>query len=106
MKLAVIGTGYVGLVTGVCFAEYGNTVICVDNDRAKVDALNAGRIPIYEPGLSEMVAHNKAIGSLAFTDDIASALSHADLCFICVGTPQADDGRTDLGYVLGVAAEI
>jgi UDPglucose 6-dehydrogenase len=106
MKLAMIGTGYVGLVTGVCFAEYGNTVICADNDKAKIDALNEGRIPIYEPGLSEMTAHNKAIGSLEFTDDIAYALSSADICFICVGTPQADDGRTDLSYVLGVAAEI
>jgi UDPglucose 6-dehydrogenase len=102
----MVGTGYVGLVTGVCFAEYGNTVICVDNDKAKVDALNAGRIPIYEPGLSEMASHNRAIGSLEFTGDIAYALSGADICFICVGTPQTGGGRTDLSYVLGVASEI
>jgi UDPglucose 6-dehydrogenase len=106
MKLSIIGTGYVGLVTGACFAEYGNTVICVDNDKTKVASLKEGRIPIYEPGLGEIVAHNISVGSLEFTDDIAYALSRSDLCFICVGTPPREDGRTDLSYVLAVAAEI
>jgi UDPglucose 6-dehydrogenase len=106
MKLALVGTGYVGLVTGACFAEYGNSVICVDNDKAKVDTLKDGRIPIYEPGLDDMVAHNMSIGNLEFTSDIAYALAHADLCFICVGTPQGADGGTDLRYVLAAASDI
>jgi UDPglucose 6-dehydrogenase len=106
MKLSIIGTGYVGLVTGVCFAEYGNTVICVDSDKAKVNKLSQGLMPIYEPGLKDMVIHNMSIGNLEFTGDISYALDCSDICFICVGTPQGCDGRTDLSYVLSAASDI
>ncbi len=106
MKLAVVGTGYVGLVTGTCFAEMGNQVICVDNDKSKIDLLNNGGIPIWEPGLEEMVVSNHKEGRLTFTTDIASAVKASDICFIAVGTPPDEDGSADLQYVLAVATDI
>lgn len=106
MKIAVIGTGYVGLVTGTCFAEMGNQVICVDNNREKIDMLNSGKIPIWEPGLESMVNNNVEQGRLSFTTDIASAVKASEICFIAVGTPPGEDGSADLQYVLAVAAGI
>ncbi len=106
MKLAVIGTGYVGLVTGTCFAEMGNDVICVDNDKRKIDMLNNGKIPIWEPGLEEMVKRNKAEGRISFTTDIKDAVEKSLICFIAVGTPPDEDGSADLQYVLAVAKDI
>jgi UDP-glucose 6-dehydrogenase len=106
MKIAVIGTGYVGLVAGTCFAETGNEVLCVDRDAAKIDALKAGRIPIYEPGLEEMVRRNVAEERLSFTTDTAAAVRESLVVFIAVGTPAGDDGSSDLSMVLSVAREI
>ena len=106
MKVVVVGTGYVGLVTGTCFAERGSHVVCVDIDQAKIDALHRGVIPIYEPGLEEMVKANVAEGRLDFTTSLAEALPGADFAFIAVGTPPGEDGSADLQYVLGVAREI
>ncbi|MDD3049657.1 MAG: UDP-glucose/GDP-mannose dehydrogenase family protein [Candidatus Cloacimonetes bacterium] len=106
MKLTVIGTGYVGLVTGTCFAEMGYNVICVDNDQSKIDLLNNGGIPIYEPGLEEMVKRNTAEGRLSFTSDIKTAVENSLICFIAVGTPPGEDGSADLQYVLAVAKNI
>lgn len=106
MKVAVIGTGYVGLVTGTCFANMGNTVWCVDVDREKIKNLENGIIPIYEPGLSEMVIHNHKQGNLYFTTEIQEALEVCTICFIAVGTPMGEDGSADLHYVLGVAESI
>ncbi len=96
MKITVIGTGYVGLVTGTCLAETGNDVTCVDCDRKKIDVLNRGHIPIYEPGLAELVARNVAGGRLRFTTDLPTAAKKARLVFLAVGTPSADDGSVDL----------
>ena len=96
MAIAIVGTGYVGLVTGTCFADSGNEVTCVDIDAAKIARLNNGEIPIYEPGLSEMVEHNIEAGRLKFTTDLAAAVSDADFVFLAVGTPPADDGSADL----------
>jgi UDPglucose 6-dehydrogenase len=96
MKIAVIGTGYVGLVTGTCLAETGNDVTCIDNDRRKIEVLNRGHIPLYEPGLAELVARNVAGGRLQFTVDEVSAVKKARLVFLAVGTPPADDGSVDL----------
>lgn len=106
MKIAMIGTGYVGLVTGACFAEMGNRVWCVDVDKEKIVALNEGRIPIYEPGLSEMILTNRRQGHLSFTTSLAEALAEAEVCFIAVGTPMGEDGSADLQYVKAVAREI
>jgi UDPglucose 6-dehydrogenase len=106
MKLAVIGTGYVGLVTGTCFAEYGNTVVCVDNNQDKIDQLRQAIIPIYEPSLEEIVKDNIESGNLTFTTDLKEAANASDIIFICVGTPQKDDGSTDLTYVEAVAQEL
>ncbi len=106
MNIAVIGTGYVGLVTGTCFAEMGNKVICVDNDENKINMLNAGKIPIWEPGLEEMVDNNVEQGRLSFTVDIAESIKVSDICFIAVGTPPGEDGSADLQFVLAVAADI
>ncbi|GIW43719.1 MAG: UDP-glucose 6-dehydrogenase [Candidatus Binatia bacterium] len=106
MKLCVIGTGYVGLVAGTCFAESGNDVICVDIDASKIERLRRGEVPIYEPGLEELIRRNVAEGRLAFTTDLAEAVRKSLLCFIAVGTPQSDDGSADLGAVIRVAAEI
>lgn len=103
----MIGAGYVGLVSSVCFAEFGADVICVDKDPSKVEALQAGRVPIYEPGLSSMIAANKAAGRLKFTMDLAAAVSAADAIFIAVGTPsRRGDGHADLTYVFEAAKEI
>ncbi|WP_026702129.1 UDP-glucose dehydrogenase family protein [Salibacterium aidingense] len=106
MNLAVIGTGYVGLVSGTCFAELGNRVICVDNMTEKVERLNRNEIPIYEPGLEELVRKNKEEGLLSFTTDIGGAVRHSDIILIAVGTPETETGAADLSYVYGVAEEI
>ena len=106
MKISVIGTGYVGLVTGTCFAEMGNKVYCVDVDKEKIKKLKQGVIPIYEPGLEEMVKRNMDEENLVFTTSIEEALKNTSICFIAVGTPMDDDGSADLKYVLGVAKEI
>lgn len=106
MKIAVIGTGYVGLVAGTCFAETGNSVICVDVNPAKVEALRNGQIPIFEPGLEEMVLRNVHAGRLAFTTATAEAVAASAVIFIAVGTPQDEDGSADLSYVLAAAREI
>lgn len=103
MKVTMIGTGYVGLVTGTCFAESGNDVTCLDVDQTKVDLLNNGGIPIYEPGLTELVKRNAASGRLKFTTDYSAAISDADCVFICVGTPQDENGSADLKYVQSCA---
>src|SRR6188474_2140892 len=106
MKIAVVGTGYVGLVVGACLAENGNNVTCVDRDAAKIDTLRAGRMPIYEPGLEEIVRRNHEEERLAFTSDLPAAVRDSDIVFIAVGTPQGEDGSADLHHVLGVAHEI
>ncbi len=103
MKIAVVGTGYVGLVAGTCFAETGNRVICVDVDEAKIQALQQGKIPIFEPGLSEMVHRNAAEERLLFTTDLEKAVKESLIIFIAVGTPPGEDGSADLRYVLDVA---
>ncbi|KIO43906.1 MULTISPECIES: UDP-glucose dehydrogenase family protein [Sanguibacteroides] len=106
MRIAVVGTGYVGLVSGTCLAETGITVTCVDVDRAKIELLNNGGIPIFEPGLAELVVRNQSDGRLFFTTSLREALKDADAVFIAVGTPPDEDGSADLKYVLGVAREI
>lgn len=107
MKIAMIGTGYVGLVSGVCFSDFGHDVICVDKDPAKIDSLNAGKVPIFEPGLDALMAKNVAAGRLSFTLDLAAAVDGADAVFIAVGTPtRRGDGHADLTYVMTAAEEI
>src|SRR2546430_16858329 len=106
MNICVVGTGYVGLVTGAVFADLGNDIVCVDKDRDKIEALRAGRMPIYEPGLEEMVARNVDDRRLSFTTDMGAGIRHADVIFIAVGTPPKDTGETDLSQVEAVAAEI
>jgi len=106
MNLTVIGTGYVGLVSGTCFAEMGNAVTCVDIDAKKIDDLNKGKIPIYEPGLEPMVNRNLENNTLSFTTDLAQSLEKCDVAFIAVGTPMGEDGSADLQYVINVASEI
>jgi len=106
MRVAVVGTGYVGLVAGVCFAESGNDVVCVDNNPAKVRLLRRGKVPIYEPGLEEMVRRNRAEGRLTFTTTLAKAVRDSAVVFIAVGTPQGEDGSADLKYVLEVARDV
>ena len=106
MKIAVVGTGYVGLVTGTCFAEMGATVTCVDIDQAKIDGLERGVLPIYEPGLEPLVLENHREGRLHFTTSLAEAMEDSNIYFIAVGTPPGEDGSADLQYVLGVAREI
>ena len=106
MNICVVGTGYVGLVTGAVFADLGNDVVCVDRIREKIEALRAGRMPIYEPGLEEMVSRNVTDGRLSFTTDLSAAVRASDVIFIAVGTPPKEDGETDLSQVEGVAAEI
>jgi len=106
MKITVIGTGYVGLVSGVCYAEIGHQVICVDKDPRKIDMLNAGGIPIYEPGLKEMAAANREAGKLSFTGNLASAVRQSDIIIIAVGTPPLPSGEANLAYIDEVALEI
>jgi len=106
MKISVIGTGYVGLVSGTCFAEMGNDVICVDVDEKKIESLKQGVVPIYEPGLERMVLENYKKGMLLFSTNIKKALQKSDICFIAVGTPMGEDGSADLKYVLSVAKSI
>ena len=99
MKVAVVGTGYVGLVVGACLAESGNDVACVDNDEAKVRMLRRGKSPIYEPGIEDLLRRNKAEGRLTFTTDLAKAVRQSTIIFIAVGTPQGEDGSADLQHV-------
>ena len=106
MKLSIVGTGYVGLVSGTCFAEMGNTVYCVDTDIQKINGLKNGQIPIYEPGLDNLVISNFKRGNLHFTTEIKEALEKTDIIFIAVGTPTGEDGSADLKYVLQVARSI
>ncbi|MDP3132483.1 MAG: 2-dehydropantoate 2-reductase N-terminal domain-containing protein, partial [Burkholderiaceae bacterium] len=106
MKVVVVGAGYVGLVTAACLAESGNRVVGVDNDPARVALLQAGGIPIYEPGLEEMVGRNLSAGRLLFTTSMSLALEDAEVVFIAVGTPPREDGSADLQHVLAVARDI
>ncbi len=103
MRIAVVGTGYVGLVTGACFADLGNDVTCVDIDEAKIAALNSGDVPIYEPGLPDLIRRNATEGRLGFTTDIAEAVPGRDVVFICVGTPQKTSGKAELTHVFNAA---
>src|SRR5690242_7557714 len=106
MDLCIIGSGYVGLVTGACFAEVGHRVICVDNDQRKVDMLQAGKIPIYEPGLEELVQRNVAAKRLRFTNSIQEGVDHSQVAFIAVPTPPMPDGGVDMTFIERVAREI
>ena len=107
MKIAMIGTGYVGLVSGVCFSDFGHEVICVDKDPGKIEKLNRGEVPIYEPGLEALMARNVDAGRLSFTLDLKQAISGADAVFIAVGTPtRRGDGHADLSFVMAAAKEI
>jgi len=106
MKIAVVGTGYVGLVAGACLAENGNDVVCVDKDARKVKLLQKGTIPIYEPGLEHLLARNIKEERLTFTTDIEEAVINCNVLFLCLPTPPGGDGAADLGYVLKAAAEI
>jgi len=106
MKISIIGSGYVGLVSGACFSDMGNDVICVDLDEEKISNLKNGVIPIYEPGLKEIILKNYQTGTLVFTTDIKYALENSDVCFIAVGTPMGEDGSADMQYVLAVGKSI
>ena len=107
MRIAMIGTGYVGLVSGICFSDFGHDVVCVDKDPAKIEQLNAGHVPIFEPGLEALMTKNVAAGRLSFTLDLASAMKGADAVFIAVGTPtRRGDGHADLRYVYAAAEEV
>ena len=106
MNIAIVGSGYVGLVSGACFSDMGNTVTCVDSDKDKIDQLNKGIIPIYEPGLESIILNNCEKGNLTFTTSLEGALRDCEIVFIAVGTPMGEDGSADLQYVLAVAKEI
>src|SRR5258706_9972747 len=106
VKIGIVGTGYVGLVTGACFAEVGHQVVCVDSDLKKVEMLRAGGIPIYEPGLEEIVQRSVAAGRLRFTGEIADGVKHSEVVFIAVPTPPKPDGSVDMSFVERVAREI
>ena len=106
MNIAIVGVGYVGLVSGACFAELGSTVYCVDKNLQKIEALKRGEIPIYEPNLERLVAHNVQGGRLFFTDELSEVLDRVEIVFIAVGTPMASDGSADLSYVMSVAQTI
>ena len=107
MKIAIVGAGYVGLVTGVCLADFGHDVVCIDKDQRKIDALNRGEVPIYEPGLAELVKANTGAGRLSFSVELGDAVSGAEVVFIAVGTPsRRGDGHADLTYVYAVAREV
>ena len=107
MKIVMIGAGYVGLVSGVCFSDFGHDVVCVDKDPAKIDSLTRGEVPIYEPGLQDLLTKNVGAGRLNFSLDLAGSLQGADAVFIAVGTPtRRGDGHADLSYVMAAAEEI
>jgi len=106
MKIAVVGTGYVGLVTGTCFAETGNNVTCVDIDKSKVDKLSSGQITIYEPGLEKLFLRNQKEGRLRFTTSLAEGIKDATIIFLALPTPPGEDGSADLKYILGVADDL
>src|SRR5947209_12163216 len=106
MDLGIVGSGYVGLVTGACFAEVGHNVICVDNDPRKIDSLRTGRVPIYEPGLEELIHRNVAAQRLRFTGSIKEGVDHSQIIFIAVPTPPQADGSVDLSFIEKVAREI
>src|ERR1044072_6815632 len=107
MRVAMIGTGYVGLVSGACYADFGHDVVCVDKDKTKIAALRRGEMPIYEPGLNDMVAANSRAGRLKFTTELRGAVAEADAVFIAVGTPsRRGDGFADLSFVYDAAREI
>ncbi len=106
MKVTIVGSGYVGLVTGACLAELGDKVFCLDLDQKKIDILNSGGVPIYEPGLQEMIARNRSAGRIQFSTDIAAAVEHGEIQFIAVGTPPDEDGSADLQYVIAAARNI
>src|SRR6267142_6159807 len=106
MNVTVIGTGYVGLVTGACLADAGNNVFCLDLDERKIARLNAGEIPIFEPGLEPVVKRNEAAGRLSFSTDVPASVAHAELQLIAVGTPPGEDGSADLQHVLAAARAI
>ena len=106
LKITTIGAGYVGLVTGVCFSDFGYDVTCVDKNTRKIDQLNAGEMPIFEDGLDILVERNTREGRLHFTTDLAAAMTDSDVVFIGVGTPPAEDGSADLQYVLAAASEV
>src|SRR6187402_1588920 len=105
MKIAVVGTGYVGLVTGTCFAETGNKVYCVDIDKSKVDKLASGKITIYEPGLEKIFLRNQKEGRLKFTTSLADGIEDAQVIFLALPTPPGENGSADLKYILSVAKE-
>ncbi|MDA8108351.1 MAG: nucleotide sugar dehydrogenase, partial [Betaproteobacteria bacterium] len=106
MKVTVVGTGYVGLVTGACLADMGNHVFCLDVDAAKIATLNAGALPIFEPGLEPIVRRNRAAGRLVFSTHVAASVAHGELQFIAVGTPPDEDGAADLRHVLAAARAV
>ncbi|MCB2077076.1 MAG: UDP-glucose/GDP-mannose dehydrogenase family protein, partial [Novosphingobium sp.] len=107
MKIAMVGSGYVGLVSGVCFADFGHDVVCIDKDPAKIDKLRAGEMPIYEPGLEDLVSRTVKSGQLSFTTDLAEGIAGASAIFIAVGTPsRRGDGHADLSFVYAVAEEV
>ena len=106
MKICVVGAGYVGLVTGTCLAESGNECVCVDKDESKISRLEAGEVPIYEPGLRELIERNRREGRLSFTVGLRQPVVESDVVFIAVGTPSLPSGAPDLGAVFGVAEEI
>ena len=107
MRITMIGSGYVGLVSGVCFADFGHDVICVDKDVSKIEALQRGEIPIFEPGLEQLVADNVRAGRLSFTTEVEASVAASDVVFIAVGTPsRRGDGHADLSYVYAAAREI
>ena len=103
MKITIVGTGYVGLVTGACLADLGHHVVCLDVDASRVARLTAGEIPIYEPGLDDIVMRAVAAGRLEFTTDVAAATEHGDYQMIAVGTPQSEDGSANVSYVPGIS---
>ena len=108
MKISIIGIGYVGLVTGVCLADFGNNIICVDvdNDKEKIDILNSGQLPIYEPGLKEIIERNRHYRRIEFTTDIKCAVKNGEVIFITVGTPEKEDDSADLEYIFELAKDI